>query len=52
MGPIRGAVFSPPSGRVTPGRFGFIEKLAAMNQELPMTDLARQSLGGWLGSRG
>jgi hypothetical protein len=27
-------------------------KLAAMNQELPMTDLARQALGEWLDSRG
>jgi len=26
-------------------------KLAAMNQELPMTDLARQALGEWLDSR-
>jgi hypothetical protein len=27
-------------------------KLAAMDQELPMTDLARQALGEWLDSRG
>jgi hypothetical protein len=27
-------------------------KLAAMEQELPMTDLARQALGEWLDSRG
>jgi hypothetical protein len=26
-------------------------KLAAMDQELPMTDLARQALGEWLDSR-
>ena len=27
-------------------------KLAAVNRELPMTDLARQALGEWLDSRG